>query len=109
MKTNIKHQDQETRLLNIVDALYHKLYTQPSAPEDGRKYRPKHGELIEIINKIIIVASSRLFILLYGARGSSETSIVVCDTALGLNQEIHEVNFQRSENVTPEGYDKSGQ
>ena len=35
------------------------------APEDGRNYRPKHVELIEIINKIIIVASSWLFILLY--------------------------------------------
>jgi len=32
-------------------------------PEDERNYRPKHVELIEIINKIIIVASSRLFIL----------------------------------------------
>ena len=26
--------------------LYHKLYTQSSAPEDGRNYRPKHVELI---------------------------------------------------------------
>jgi len=43
-----------------------------SAPEDGRNYRPKHVELIEIINKIIIVASSRLFILLpkHSAAGS---------------------------------------
>jgi len=36
-----------------------------SAAEDGRNYRPKHVELIEIINKIIIFASSWLFILLY--------------------------------------------
>ena len=35
-----------------------------SAPEDGRNYRPKHVELIHIVNKIIIVASSWLFILL---------------------------------------------
>jgi len=45
------------------------LYTtsckQSSAPEDGRNYRPKHVEVIEIINKIIIVAFSWLFILLY--------------------------------------------
>ena len=34
-------------------------------PEDGRNYRQKHVELIEIINKIIVVASSWLFILLY--------------------------------------------
>jgi len=44
------------------------LYTtsckQSSAPEDGRNYRPKNAELIEIINKIIIVASRWLFILL---------------------------------------------
>ena len=34
-------------------------------PEDGRNYRPKQDELIGIINKIIIVASSWLFILLH--------------------------------------------
>ena len=42
-----------------VVALYHKLWlhyttscnTQSSAPEDGRNYRPKHVELIGIINK----------------------------------------------------------
>jgi len=39
--------------------------TQSSAPEDGRNYRPEHVELTEIINKIIVVASSWLFILLY--------------------------------------------
>jgi len=52
---------------NIIGALYHKLYTQSSAPEDGRNYRPKHVELIEIINKIIIVTSSWLFILLHSS------------------------------------------
>jgi hypothetical protein len=46
-------------------ALYHKLKTQSSAPEDGKNYRPKHAELIEIINKVIIVTSTWLFILLY--------------------------------------------
>ena len=44
-----------------------------SAPEDGRNYRPKHVELIVIINKIIIVASSWLFILLM------ETEFVLCE------------------------------
>jgi len=34
------------------------------APEDGRIYSPKHVQLIEIIYKIIIVASSWLFIKL---------------------------------------------
>ena len=47
---------------------------EPSAPEDGRKYRPKHVELIEIINKIIIVASSWLFILLYQGCTVTQTS-----------------------------------
>jgi hypothetical protein len=37
--------------------------TQSSAPEDGRNYRPKHVELIEIVNKFIIFASSWLFLL----------------------------------------------
>jgi len=50
---------------SIVGALYHKLQTQSSAPENVRNYRPKHVELIEFVNKIIIVASRRLFILLY--------------------------------------------
>jgi len=50
---------------SIISALCHKLQTQSSAPEDGRNYRPKHVELIVIINKIIIVASIWLFMLLY--------------------------------------------
>ena len=38
---------------SIVGALYHK--TQSSAPEDGRNYRPKQVELIEIINKPLLL------------------------------------------------------
>ena len=49
---------------SIIGALYRKLLTQSSAPEDERNYRPKHVELIEIVNKIITDASSRLSILL---------------------------------------------
>ena len=49
---------------SIVGALYDKLQTESSAPEDGRNYRPKHVELIEIINETIIVASNWRFILL---------------------------------------------
>jgi len=37
---------------SIVGALYHKLQTQSSAPEDGRNYRPKHVDLIDVINKL---------------------------------------------------------
>ena len=40
---------------SIVVALYHKLQTQCSAPEDGRNYRPKHVELIGIINKPLLL------------------------------------------------------
>ena len=36
---------------NIVGALYYKLQTQFIDTEDGRNYRPKHVELIGIINK----------------------------------------------------------
>jgi len=43
---------------SIIGAIHHKLSTQSSAPEDGRNYCPKHVELFEIINKIIIVVSS---------------------------------------------------
>ena len=39
----------------IVCALYHKLYTQSSAPEDGRNYLPKHVELIGIVNKLLLL------------------------------------------------------
>ena len=38
---------------NFFGALYHKLQTQFSAPEDRRNYRPKHVELIEITNKLL--------------------------------------------------------
>jgi len=36
-------------------ALYHQLQTQFSAPEDGRNYRPKHVELIEFANKLLLL------------------------------------------------------
>jgi len=35
-----------------------------SAPGEGLNYRPKHVEMIEIVNKIITIVSSWLFILL---------------------------------------------
>ena len=50
---------------------------QSSAPEDGRNYRPKHVELIEIINKFIIAASSWLFLLLYQLCTVRQTSNVL--------------------------------
>jgi hypothetical protein len=40
---------------NIVGTLYHNLYTQSSAPEDGRNHRPKHVEPIGIINKQLLL------------------------------------------------------
>jgi len=49
----------------IGGALYHKLQTRSSAPEDGQNYSMKHVEVIVIFNRIITVESSWLFILLY--------------------------------------------
>ena len=40
---------------NIVGALYHKLYTHSSAPEDGRIHRPKHVVLTGIINEPLLL------------------------------------------------------
>jgi len=40
---------------SIVSALYHKLKTQSSVPEDGRNYRPKHVELIGIISNPLLL------------------------------------------------------
>jgi len=39
----------------FVGVLYHKLWTQSSAPDDGRNYRPKHVEIIGIINKPLLL------------------------------------------------------
>ena len=57
----------ELLLLILVTNRQHRrcFIPQSSAPEDGRNYRPKHLELIEIINNNFTVASSWLFILLY--------------------------------------------
>jgi len=30
-------------------------HRQSTAPEDGRNYRPKHAQLIEIINKLLLL------------------------------------------------------
>ena len=54
------------------------------APEDGRNYRPKHVELIEIISKIITVVSSWLFILLlksYFHTVGTVRIVAVCECA----------------------------
>ena len=40
---------------SIVGALFHKLQTQSSVPEDERNYRTKHVELIEFINKLLLL------------------------------------------------------
>ena len=39
----------------LYSALYRKLCTQSSAPEDGRNYRPKHVALIEITSKVLLL------------------------------------------------------
>ena len=43
------------QVVNIVGSLYHKLWTQSSAPEDGRNHRPKHVEMIGIIKKPLLL------------------------------------------------------
>jgi len=64
-------QDEVEFHLILVTSMQHRQCFIPQAvnlviaPENGRNYRPKHVELIEIINKITIVASSWLFLLLY--------------------------------------------
>jgi hypothetical protein len=40
---------------SIVGALYHKLQTQTSAPENGRNYRPKHVDLIVGIHRPLLM------------------------------------------------------
>jgi len=37
--------------------------TQSSAPEDGRDYRPKHAELIGIINKPLLLHLVGVYII----------------------------------------------
>ena len=49
---------------NIVGALYHKLQTQSSAPEDGRNHSPKHDELIGIINEPLLLHLVGVYILI---------------------------------------------
>ena len=55
MRWNISSTSSSLPAGSIVGALYHKQYTQSSAPEDGRNYRPKHVELIGIINKPLLL------------------------------------------------------
>jgi len=40
---------------DFLGALYHKMKKEPSAPEDGQNYCPKHVELIEITNKLLLL------------------------------------------------------
>jgi len=44
---------------------WHVTSLQSRAPEEGRNYRPKHVELIEVINKLSLLHLVWLFILLY--------------------------------------------
>ena len=50
---------------SIVGALYHKLYTQSSAPEDGKNNCPKHVKLTGIINKPLLLHLDRCLYYLY--------------------------------------------
>ena len=59
--TSCKH---SLALLEAASSVHYTTSSKHSAPEDGRNYRPKHVDLIDIIIKIFIVASSWLFVLL---------------------------------------------
>ena len=48
---------------NFMGALCHKLNTQSSALEDGRDQRPKHVELIGIINKLLLLHLIGVYII----------------------------------------------
>ena len=87
---------------NIAGALYHKLWIPSSAPEDGRNYRPKHVELIEIINNkiIIIIVSIWLFILLYQRGTVTQTSKIFLSAFVGwlVNwKNMHGVSYVQSQ------------
>ena len=51
----------------------------------GRNYRPKHVKLIEIINKIINIVSSWLFILLYQWRTVTQISNIDLSLCVYIN------------------------
>jgi hypothetical protein len=58
-----------------VGTLYHKLQTQSSAPEDGWNHRPKHVELIGIINKpLLLRLLGCLYYCITDARSSKHQS-----------------------------------
>jgi len=58
-----------------VGALYHKLYTQSSAPGDGRDKSPKHVELIGIINKPLLLHLVGVYIIYINDARSSKYQI----------------------------------
>ena len=62
---------------NIAGALYHKLQTQSSVPEDGRIYRPKHAELIEIINKLLLLHLVGVYIIVSVMHGYTNVKFEV--------------------------------
>ena len=55
--------------------------TQSSAPEDGRDHRPKHVELIEIINKVLLLRLVGVFIIHTNDAGSNRYQKYVCIVA----------------------------
>ena len=49
--------------------------TQSSAPEDGQNYRPKHVELIGIINKLLLLHPVGVYIIYINDARSSKYQI----------------------------------
>ena len=55
-----------------------------NAPEDGRNYRPKHVELIEIINKLLLLNWLVVYIIVSMMHGYTNIKLLYCFTSIEL-------------------------
>jgi len=95
----IKHRRSCLQVASSV--LYTTSCKQSSAPEDGRNYRPKHVDLIEITNKLLLlhlfgfyIITRNVFYLLffhdnYGFANSSMLCYVMCILPIFLTRRSH--------------------
>ena len=52
------------------------MFTQSSAPENGRDQRPKHVELIEIINKPLLLHLVGVYIIYINYAGQTNIKLI---------------------------------
>ena len=75
--------------------------TQSNAPEDGRNHRPKHVELIRIVNTPVIVASSWLSTLLFQTKVVEKIKTrILCSMTFIENRALYDIT--RKSIVEPE-------